>query len=124
MKKISYLLASAVSALAALTASAATAKTTGPELRADQSTTRGSTSTAGTIRVSQAAKSQVGAQATPTKPAKPDVPKATKTDIKKPGSQKSVFVQDFDQTKEPKTNPAGNVKGSFQKNKFQQKQTQ
>jgi len=76
MKKISYLLASAVSALAALTAGAATAATTHTE-RADQNTTRGPAGGGEMLAVSQNARHQILAQATPLAEPKAAEPKLT-----------------------------------------------
>jgi hypothetical protein len=129
MKKISYLLASAMSALAALAASAATAPTTHPELRTDQNAARESPSNADTIKVSQRAKEQIGVQAKPqvrvkggvkTKPGKldPGGPKAGNFTDNFSDKKDGKFWETFIDKSKPVTNPADAGK-TLQKNKVQ-----
>jgi hypothetical protein len=135
MKKISYLLASAMSALAALAAGAATARTSHPELRTDQNAARESPSNADTIKVSQSAKDQIGTEAKPqvrvkggvkTKPGKLD-PGGPKSGAKvtfsenfkdKKGEGGPTFKDSFIDKSKPVTNPADRGK-RLQKNKVQ-----
>jgi len=63
MKKLSYLLASGMSALAALASGGATARTAQPDLRADANIVRESASSANPIAVSESARRQIGTQA-------------------------------------------------------------
>jgi hypothetical protein len=129
MKKISYLLASAMSALAALAAGAATASTTHPELRTDQNAARESPGNADTIKVSQRAKEQIGTQAKPqvrvkggvkTKPGKlaPGGPKAAEFGDFFHDTDAGKFHEKFkDKDKgKTKTNPAAKVQKTFEKN--------
>ena len=137
MKKVSYLLASAVSALATLASGAATARSL-PELRPEESAARRSPTTADTIRVSQSAKEQIGTQA---KPGQLNIKGGTsKPGILDPGGKKQDFKDTFSEAKgnvfhdhfkdkdkpnsiiNPVTNPAGTVQKTFQRNKAIQKQ--
>lgn len=82
MKKISYLLASAMSALAALTAGAATAKTGAPEVPAGQTPGQGSANAAANFQISPAAKYRIIAQARPA-----ETPGTRKIDVPKAGGK-------------------------------------
>ena len=126
-KKTSLLLASAVSALAGLASSASTASVADPALRVDQHAARGSPTPANTIRVSQAAKDQIGTQA---KPGQLDVGASTlKPGALNPGAPKEDYIGFVDQfhdqphfrqslnDRKAGTQPAGQVQKTFQKNR-------
>jgi hypothetical protein len=129
MKKISYLLASAMSALAALTASAATARTNDAEFRPGHNAVRESPNSADAVRVSQRAKDQIGIKAKPKLDAKGVAKSKLKPGIK--GSDDPPFNEGFKDVRDGDftekftdkqgrgANPADKRQKTLQKNEVQ-----
>jgi hypothetical protein len=111
MRKISYLLASVVSAITALASSAGMAMTTDPAPRGD-SAESSRTSRADAVKVSEAAKKKIGTKIVPRKPS--DAFDNAFKDGPKFGE--SAFLEHKLTPQSKTVKPAGDVKKQFQQN--------